>query len=280
MADDEEIEEREAGEQIGIQSVETGMRIVAALADLTSAGPPPMLKTLAAQAGMPPAKAHRYIVSFMRTGLIERDPLSGRYRPGPMARQIGIAALQSLDVMRLSFGLLPSVRDQLGHTVGLAIWAYHGPTVVLVEEVQSAITISVRVGQVMPILTSATGRAFGAWAPRSQTAALLKSEFETAREPRPASSIHTIEEAEALFRLIRAQGIAYTAGGHNPLINALSAPIFDYRGTLVGALLSLGPSNSFDINPTGRTAEILKTAAIALSQSLGYKNTKELSQAP
>src|SRR5208283_5891318 len=97
-----------------------------AIARLTITDPAPMLKTIAAEAGMHPAKAHRYIVSFMRGGAVERDPATGRYRLGAMARQLGIAALQGLDVVRLGNARLPIVRDEMQQTVALAIWAYHG----------------------------------------------------------------------------------------------------------------------------------------------------------
>jgi len=270
--------ERDSAEQTGIQSVETGMRILTALASLTAVGSPPMLKTLAEHAGMPPAKAHRYVVSLARSGLVEKEPLSGRYRLGPMARQIGIVALQSLDVMRLAIQQLPVIRERMGHTVALAIWAHHGPTIVLVEEVWTSVTVSIRVGQIMPLLSSATGRAFGAWAPRALTEPRIAAELTAGPGARPASRIRTAAQAEALFRGIRGRGIASVEGDLNPLIHALSAPVFDFRGVMVGALSSLGPSTAFDTDPQGRLGQVLRQAAADLSHGLGC-HTPEPGQA-
>ena len=59
--------------QAGIDSIETGMRLLTALAARRT---PQMLKTLAADADMPPAKAHRYMVSFVRAGYVDREPIS------------------------------------------------------------------------------------------------------------------------------------------------------------------------------------------------------------
>lgn len=261
---------REA-EQAGIQSVEVGARVLGALASLTAVGAAPMLKTLAEHAGMPPAKAHRYVVSLMRSGLVEREPSTGRYRLGPKARQIGIVALQSMDVMRLGIQELPAIRDQVGHTVVLAIWAYHGPTIILVEEVRTSIAVSAHVGQIMPLLSSATGRAFGAWGPDSQIRPMLADELARGQGLRPASSIKSMEQAEALFRSIREQGVASVQGDLNPLISALSAPVFDFRGELVAAISTLGPSAVFDTAPGGRPSLALRQAAEVLSASLGYR---------
>jgi len=260
----EEPEEQGNVEQIGIQSIETGLHLLGVIARLTGLGPAPMLKTIAAEAGMHPAKAHRYIVSFIRGGAVERDPANGRYRLGPMARQLGVAALQGLDVVRVANARLPAIRDTLQQTVALAIWAYHGPTMIAVEELRRPVMVSTRVGEVMPLLSSATGRVFGAWAAPSVTASMLRRELVAA-----PLGIAGETEAEALFDRTRAAGVGTVAGGLNPAISAVSAPIFDYRGTLAAALSSLGPTEDFDASATGRLARDLRQAADDISRELG-----------
>ena len=69
-------------EQRGIGSVEVGGQLLRAL---TESDGPMMLRDLAASAGMTAAKAHPYMVSFMRLGLVEQDRASGRYELGPLA---------------------------------------------------------------------------------------------------------------------------------------------------------------------------------------------------
>ena len=49
----------------GIQSIEVGFRLLDVLAATSR---PMMLRDIAKGAGMPAAKAHRYMVSFMRIG--------------------------------------------------------------------------------------------------------------------------------------------------------------------------------------------------------------------
>jgi DNA-binding IclR family transcriptional regulator len=263
--------EGNGGDQAGVQSIETGMALLSALAALTYSGPPPMLKTLAAAAGLAPAKAHRYLVSFLRTELVERDAASGRYRLGPLARHIGIASIRSLDVVRVATAELPQIGIDLKHSVALAIWAVRGATVVWVEDYPRPITINTRVGEVLPILTSATGRVFGAWLPAAQTAELAERELEQLREfPRPNAPIR-MEDAERLFAETRAAGVGWTAGGLNPTINALSAPVFDFRGGLVAAISALGPADIFDASPDGELASKLKAAAARVSATLGYR---------
>ena len=80
-------------ERRGIQSIEVGGRLLRALAQ---SGEPMMLRDLARQAGMPPAKAHPYLVSFSRLGLIEQDQATGRYEFGALALELGLVSLRRL----------------------------------------------------------------------------------------------------------------------------------------------------------------------------------------
>lgn len=90
---------RASGKQQGIQSIEIGGSVLRAL---VSSGRPAMLKDIALMSGMPPAKAHRYLVSLQRMGLVSQDLESARYHLGPFALTLGLSALASLDPIRLA----------------------------------------------------------------------------------------------------------------------------------------------------------------------------------
>ena len=83
----------------GIQSVEVGFELLSALSQATGAL---MLRDLAAAAGMSAAKAHRYLVSFQRMGLVMQYPVSTRYDLGPAALRLGLASLSRLDAVKLA----------------------------------------------------------------------------------------------------------------------------------------------------------------------------------
>lgn len=257
-------------DQIGVQSVETGIALLLAVAALADETPPPMLKTIAARAGLPPAKAHRYMVSFTRTGMVERDAATGRYRFGPNARLIGVAAVRGSDVVRSASKRLPQLCEAARHTTALAIWTENGPTIVWVEEVRKHVTVSTRIGEVLPILDSATGRVFGAWLPRYQIQKPLANELAANRSARDGNRISRIGDAEKIFETVRQHGVGWSLGELNLGIHALAAPVFDFRGTLVGALAMLGPSASFNAAPDGPLAGLLREAAADVSATLGY----------
>ena len=77
-----------ASDRQGIQSIEVGFRLLNVLA---ATNRPMMLRDIAKGAGMPAAKAHRYMVSFLRIGIVEQDSSSGRYDLGAYALELGLS---------------------------------------------------------------------------------------------------------------------------------------------------------------------------------------------
>jgi DNA-binding IclR family transcriptional regulator len=172
--------------QAGIQSVEVGFELLQHLAQAGSQpGGPMMLKDIASAAQMSPAKAHRYLVSFQRLGLVMQDAATARYDLGPAALKLGLAALERMDAVQLARARLLPLMDEIGHTLALAVWGNRGPTIVHWQEPAAAVTASLRLGDVMPLLSSATGQCFAAHRPWDALQPLLKSELAVlARSPR------------------------------------------------------------------------------------------------
>ena len=247
-------------EQQGVQSVEIGMTVLASLA----AQPRPAgLSDLAEATGMAPAKAHRYLVSLIRAGMVERSASSGKYRLGEAALHIGLAALSGLDVMGFAGEALVALRDEIDETVLLAVWGNRGPVVVRWEESSRPVTTNVRPGSVMPLLNSSTGRAFAGFLPEAQTRAYI--EEESRLNPSLARDFPKI------LAETRKHGLARVEGDLLPGVAALSAPVFDHQGDLAAVLSALGPQGSFDARWRGTVAGVLRVAALDLSHRLGFR---------
>lgn len=255
---DDETEEK--GLQSGVQSVETAARVLAAFIGAPGALP---LKSVAAAAGMSGGKAHRYLVSLCRAGLVEQDSETQRYDLGGLALRVGLAALARLDVVRLAAPVLVDLRDRLNETVALAVWGESGPTVVRWEESTRPVTVNVRIGSTLPLLVSATGRTFLTWMPEHRTAALV------ARE----QALSGVDDAAvADFRAnARATGLGTVDGALLPGVAAVSAPVFDHKGDLIAAITALGHQGAFSVAVDGDPAQAVLDAAHGLTRRLGGK---------
>lgn len=248
--------------QLGINSLETGLRLAGVLA---RTGLPEALKDIAARAGMPPAKAHRYLVSLIRAGLAEQDRESSRYRLGPLALELGLAALNGLDVLRFGGETIVELRAAIDETVLLAIWGNKGPVVVRWEESSRPVATNVRAGWVMPLANSATGRLFAAFMPIGATADLLKAEL--ARYPGERS------DYAARIAKIRASGVSRVEGDLLRGVAAIAAPVFGQDGGMVAAIAALGPQGAIDISLKGPIVAAVKYAAQSLSKRIGFSGS-------
>jgi DNA-binding IclR family transcriptional regulator len=254
-------------ERAGIQSVEVGFGL---LDVLSKAAGPLMLRDLAGAAGMSAAKAHRYLVSFQRLQLVVQDASSTRYDLGPASLKLGLASLSRMDAVKLARERIAGLMEEIGHTLALAVWGNRGPTIVHWEESPQALTVNLRLGDVMPLLSSATGRCFAAYLSREAITPVLKDEIAQAHKQRRGDVPATLTEARALLEDVRQRGAARVVDTLLPGITAFCAPVFDSDGHIELGIIALGPSGSFDPNWGGAVDRPLRAAARRMSNDLGH----------
>ena len=254
-------------ERAGIQSVEVGFGLLDALA---RAAGPLMLRDLAAAAGMSAAKAHRYLVSFQRLQLVVQDAGTTRYDLGPAALKLGLASLSRLDAVKLARERIGPLMEAIGHTLALAVWGNHGPTVVHWEESPQAVTVNLRLGDVMPLLSSATGRCLAAHLSKEAIAPLLREEMARAQKQGRTDVPTTMAQARALLDEVRARGAARVSDVLLPGIVGFCAPVFDSDGHIALGIVALGPTGTFDAEWDGAVHRPLCAAAAQLSRDLGF----------
>ncbi len=260
-------------QRAGIQSVEVGFNLLDVLAN---AGDALMLRDLAVRAGMSAAKAHRYLVSFQRLGLVVQDSGTTRYDLGPAALKLGLASLARVDAVRLARQRISLLMGQIGQTLALSVWGNQGPCMVHWEESPQAVTVNLRLGDVMPLLSSATGLCFAAFMATRQSAVntrlkgLLKAELARAQKLGRKDLPATMAEVTALLIEARSHGVARVVNTLLPGVAGFCAPVFDADGHMVLGMVALGSLSTFDADWRGIVATPLKAAARQLSSDLGY----------
>lgn len=199
-----------------VQSVETSVRILRALA---RGGGPMALSELAAKLDMPAAKLHRYLASFVDAGMVDHRR-SGSYDLGPVAAEIGMAAVARVDVVNRAADALPALVEDTGCTAMLSVWGSRGPTVVRWERARVPLVTVLGVGSVLPILRTATGRAFIAYLPELVVEEALLSDAAGGTEA----------EVAAIRNSVRETGLATADQTFIPGLFALARPVLDLQG--------------------------------------------------
>jgi DNA-binding IclR family transcriptional regulator len=245
----------------GIQSIEVGVPLLAAF----SRSPEAMTLTdLAKASEMTTSKAHKYLASFVRAGLVARDPASGRYRLGSLALELGFAAVRHLSAVSISEAAMLELRDTLNLTVSLTVWGNQGPTIVRrVESHQSQFAV-MRMGSVLPLLTSNNGRIFLAYLDRRYTQQMIDAELAVPDGPAARAGVRTKRDVELLIAEIRVNRVANREGIVSGFVT-MSAPIFDISNTVAAALTLVGLQ---DVN-LSHAKPMLLAVADRLSRQLG-----------
>jgi DNA-binding IclR family transcriptional regulator len=219
----------------GIKAVEVAGRI---LDHLARAQTSVALRDLAAAGRMSPGKVHRYLASFLASGLARQDPDTRQYALGPLAMRLGLAALNSYQPLRDAITLQQELRDRFDETFVLSVWGTQGPTIVRVDESSQPIIMTMRVGAALPLLATASGLVFAAFLPRHFTKLLIRKSIEADDGLNLfARDFATIDR---LINQVRKQGYAFNEGHLLPGVSAIAFPLFDREKALVAVLAVMG----------------------------------------
>lgn len=255
-----------------IQSIEVGFKVIRAME--AADGPMP-LRDIAAAAGMPPSKAHLYLVSFIREGLVRQDAQTGHYGLGSFAIQLGHSAIRQVDIVEVARNELGVLQSATGFAAYLSLWGNRGPGIVSKVDGHRQGSLAVRLGYVLPLSASATGQVFLAWLERSETRRVLDHEIQIARHSEEnwtiaPELIRDPAALEALIDTVRARGFATSKNNINANFAAMAAPVFDHSGRIAAAVTVLGSDKTM----TGARARTVTAALLdttgRLSRRLGY----------
>lgn len=253
-----------------VQSIEVGFRVLRVLR--TAEGPLP-LREIAARAGMPPSKAHLYLVSFVRENMAYQEAHNGHYGLGSFAIQLGLAAIRQLDVVTLAADTLTELRDQTDCAIYLSLWGDRGPCIVAKADGTLQGAFSVRLGYILPLTTTATGLVFLAHLPEYETARARAAQeaYDAVRNARTPSETEIAESVGKVHKL----GYASTVGMLNRNFAGIAAPVMDYSNKVAATLTLLGPSEFMNRARHKEFVTLLLSATRNVSQRLGALATSD-----
>lgn len=255
-------ETTEKPEQRSIQSIEVGFRLIRVLEQAGSKLP---LKTLSARAEMPPGKAHLYLVSFMRVGLVVQDPSTMHYGLGPYALQLGMAALHQINLPEIARAPLQRLNEEYELPAYLSLWGRMGPFIAVKFDADLPTPFTIKVGFVFPLLSTATGNIFMAHMPGRETDALIE------REGRLAPDL--LARRAGIAAEVRKDGFAISEGHLFRGFSAVAVPVFDHAGALAGCVTLLGLGAQIDRSPKSAVVMDVRKVGKELSADLGARNT-------
>jgi len=257
-------------EQQGIQALETGLTVLEVFASTSG---PLRLGDIASLAGMHPAKVHRYLVSFVRKNYVVQD-VTGRYQLGPSSLRLGLSSLKQTDHLRFVPDALDRLASELGESALAAGWGTEGALILHWRAPLRPVAVNLQIGTRLPLLSSAAGRVFAAYASSLLIDPVLKKEVQDGDFSAQLIDIEAI--ASIAKERVRSQGVAMVEGEFVPGLNSIAAPVFNHQGEIVLALALVGLEQTFTPPLMRECAQCLRSITAEISAQLGFRNFANL----
>ncbi|WOE33240.1 MULTISPECIES: IclR family transcriptional regulator [unclassified Acinetobacter] len=250
--------------QGGVQSLEVGLSVLDAL---VFSRKPMMLKELAEKLSMHPAKVHRYVVSLVRMNYAKQLD-DGRYTLGEQAWRLGLSCIQRTDVIQAAQPMINELHRKINCGLQISKWTSQGPLIVQWIEPDQPVSVITRVGSIMPLLNSATGRAYAVFMAEEMVRPLLEQEW----QQKQAQNIYPANWTEFLSMKQRfiEQGAATVSGDMLVGVNAICAPIFNAAGEIEFCIAALGSENLLPIDFKNEKVKALMETARALTDYIAH----------
>ena len=232
---------------------------------------------LARRSGLQKSTVHRLLQTLQHEGLVEQNPETGKYRLGLEILRLAGTVLRELeDLQQVARPFLRALAEECGETVNLTILA--GDGVINVDRIPSPHRVRNIgwIGRKMPLHCVSAGKVFLAYMPEEEVERFLNSKL-------PQLTKYTITDpAKLREELQRVRELGYGVGLEEleEGLNAVAAPIRDYRGKVVAAISVSGPSFRLTREKIPEVAELTKRAADEVSRHLGYVPEQERSLFP
>jgi DNA-binding IclR family transcriptional regulator len=242
----------------GIQSLELGLNILNKIAEQNKSL---TITEIATLCEMSKSKLHRYLTSFCRFGLLQRNG-ELRYSLGTGLILLGLQASSRIDVKEIAIPFLLNLRENLNETIALAIWGGAGPFYICWEESQRAVNIGIKVGTKVSLIHSATGKVFAAFSTKEQIEPLIQQELKDADVD--------LSKWRAEIEDVKANGFSIVKEGVVPGVATISCPVFDQNGNITAAITVVGLLGLLDISERSNVIQTLLENGRTLSKALGH----------
>ncbi len=250
------------GDARGISVLQNGLAVLRAF---TVEEPLLGVSEIATRVGLHKSTVSRILATLELENLVERDPVSRRFRLGLGIIAMAGPLLADLDVRRVAYPVLSELSRRTGETAALMVW--DGGEAVCVEQVPSSHQVkhTTPLGTRYSTAASSSVQVFLARLdPFVVRSLLMKGAIDL-----PGLTEATLEAYLVRLREVAERGVAVNYGETSLEEVGLAAPVCDHRGEPVAAVLLSAPRFRVSTEQTGTLADAVTTAARNITFRLG-----------
>ncbi len=239
------------------------LQIVFAVAESTE--PDVGVSELARMLGLSKTVVHRAARTLVATGLFVVDERTRRYRLGPGAVSLGLAALNRLEVPKVAQPHMERLVARTAETATLSA-RYSDQRMYLAQVLSpQEIRMAVQLGKLFPLHVGGSSKAILSALDPAEAADYLDRNLGT------GVAVTSREELLAELSRIRARGFAVSRGERQVDAGSVAAPVFDATGRVYGAISICGPVARISGDKVDEYGALVVEAAAAVSAGLGHR---------
>jgi len=247
----------------GTQSIERTMLLLKRLAVRGRTGWG--ITDLALRCDLDKGTVHRILAALVRARMVERDPLSHRYRTGPMLFELSLARPDSLAIQRACEGPLARLAQKLNCLTYVYL---RSDDDVVVSAHAGKIPIKammIEIGTRRPMVQTAGGVAMLLALPRVEADAIVvRSLHALAQESGPAR----VKSVRSILEQSRRCGYGISEGHIAPDTTAIAVAILDAGHQPMAAINVGGPSDYFPPDSRQGVVALLREEAQIIEQAV------------
>jgi DNA-binding IclR family transcriptional regulator len=216
--------------QGGVKPIASALKTLALLDLLGQSERPLRLAELTREGGESRATTYQKLVTLVNAGWVEQDE-DRSYRLTLHAARMGEAALEQADLGERSTRILQQLVLDVGETASLAMMSGVHARLVKRMEAEVVLRVQRRVGTLLSLDNSASGRILTAYATAQYREMLEKK--------------GAVLASATLLRDVARKGFAISTGKDVPGVQSIAVPVFDANGACVSALSIVAPVARF-----------------------------------
>ncbi|MDF7808271.1 IclR family transcriptional regulator [Pontiellaceae bacterium B12219] len=217
---------------------------------------------------IPRTTALRITQTLLSAGFLAENA-EGKFTLGTSLVQIGVKALDNLDIRGFARPVLKALSQEIGESSHLAI--LNGERSMLVEVADSPhpVRIASRPGTLVELHCSSTGKVFLAFSIAEPGTFVQTLEL----TPHTANTDNTVAKVLASIEQTRQLGYAMDEEEYVPGVRCIAAPVKNAFGKTIAAAGITASTSTFTKAKIRMTAEKIQNAATAISENMGFTSS-------
>lgn len=235
-----------------IESVDNALRLLLILRERKAL----RVAEAAEELGVARSTAHRLLTTLRARGFVAQD---GRrtYRPGPVFFEMGLTAVQDLDLRRVAHTHLAALVRELGETVHLVTLEGNGVRFIDGTEGHQVLRLGTRIGMLLPAHCTSGGKVLLAELSTDEVHALYPRGLPTVSEV----AVSTLDGLLRELALTRQRGYGTNFDESERGVSAIGVCVRDQLGRAVAAVTTAVPTVRFPPDRAPEFAEALHRTA-------------------